>query len=168
MKVIAKTKFLHIAPRKCRLVADLIRGMKVVEAQNQLKFLPKRSANAFLKLLNSAIASAEHNFNMTKDNLYISNVVVDTGPIMKRWMPRAFGRAAKIRKRTSHITLALDEKVKEKESKKVLIPKKEKAKKEVKTVSEKPKFKPVPEREKALGTKPKTNVFRKIFRRKSI
>jgi len=99
MKVIAKVRYLHIAPRKCRLVADLIRGMEVDKAMEQLRFLPKRSAHAFSKLLNSGIASAEHNFNLERNNLYISDIFVDGGPIMKRWKPRAFGRAYPIKKR---------------------------------------------------------------------
>lgn len=110
MKIIAKLKHLRMAPRKVRLVADLIRGMDVQEAQKQLKFLNKKAALPLLKLLNSAIANAKHNFNLEKENLYISQILVDGGPSLKRWMPRAMGRATPILKRTCHITLLLDQK----------------------------------------------------------
>jgi large subunit ribosomal protein L22 len=108
----AKLSQLRIAPRKVRLVADSIRGLDVEIVQAQLTNLNKKSAQAILKLLNSAIANAENNFKLKKDNLYISEIRVDEGPALKRWTPRAFGRASAIKKRTSHINLTLDEKVK--------------------------------------------------------
>jgi len=103
----AKLNYLRISPRKVRLVADLIRGMEVVEAEKQLKFLNKRSARHLLKLINSAIANARHNFNLNKEDLYISQISVNAGPVLKRWRARARGRATPILKRTSHITLVL-------------------------------------------------------------
>lgn len=173
MKVTAKVRHLHIAPRKCRLVANLVRGMEAIKAQNQLKFLPKKSSGAFLKLLNSAIASAEHNFNMMRDNLYISDVFVDGGSTMKRWKPRAFGRAYNIMKRTSHITLILDEKVKDKKKKlKKSVPPKKEVSKEKESKEEKLTPKPSKKgyKEEMKKIKPKTErgVFKKIFRRKSV
>jgi len=108
--VIAKLNYLRLAPRKVRLVANLIKGMRVKEARVQLKFCPKRASQPLLKLLNSAVANAEHNFQLKEDNLYISKITVDQGPSLKRWRPRAFGRAFPIMKRTSHITLVLEEK----------------------------------------------------------
>ena len=109
MPVTAKLRNLRIAPRKVRMVADLIRRKPVVEAENILKFTVKRAAPAFLKLLNSAVANAKNNFKMEKDNLYIQRIWVDEGPKMKRWLPRARGKADEIQKKTSHITIILDE-----------------------------------------------------------
>ncbi len=101
--------YLRIAPRKVRLVADLIRGKYVDEAQIQLSFLNKKASLPLLKLLKSAIAAASHDFKMKTNNLFIYKITVDEGPKLKRWMPRAFGRAAEIQKKTSHITLCLKE-----------------------------------------------------------
>lgn len=110
MKITAKLNHLRIAPRKVRLVADIIRGRDVKEAEIQLKFLAKRAAEPLLKLLNSAVSNAQHNFGIEKDNLYISELQINEGPPLKRWMPRAMGRSAQIMKRTSHINLALETK----------------------------------------------------------
>jgi large subunit ribosomal protein L22 len=109
MEVTAKLRFLRIAPRKVRLVANLIRSKTVQQAEAQLAFLPKRSARPIDKLLHSAIANAENNFKLKKDNLFIKKITVDEGPRLKRWRPRAFGRAAPIIKRSSHINMVLDE-----------------------------------------------------------
>ena len=111
MKLTSRIKHLHISPQKCRLVVDLIRGIDVEQADVQLKNLRKKASLPILKLLNTAIATAEHNHDMEKSNLYISKMFVDEGTTMKRWKPRAFGRANPIIKRTSHITLILDERV---------------------------------------------------------
>lgn len=110
MQVTAKLKHFRMSARKIRLVADLIRGLDVEQAASQLKFLGKRAARPVLKLLNSAVANAENDFKLQKNNLYISAIMVDSGPTLKRWLPRAHGRATPIRKRTSHITIILDEK----------------------------------------------------------
>lgn len=109
MKVKAHLKNLRISPRKVRLVADLIRGLEVSEAKAQLSFLIKRSSLPLLKLLNSAIANAKHNFKLDENNLYIAEIFVNEGPTLKRIMPRAMGRAFQIRKRTSHVTIVLEE-----------------------------------------------------------
>ena len=108
MSVTAKLKYLHIAPRKVRLVADLIRGKKIEEAQAILDFTVKKGAEPFLKLLKSAIANAKHNFPEDKLNFYVSKVLVDEGPKFKRSMPRSRGMASAIQKKTSHITILLD------------------------------------------------------------
>lgn len=113
----AKLSNLRISPRKVRLVAGLIRGKKVSEAQNQLAFLNKRSTDPILKLLKSAIANAKNNAKANEENLVISRIFVDCGPVLKRHMPRAFGRAAAIMKRTSHVTIVLEEKEKKAEEK---------------------------------------------------
>ncbi len=107
MNVTARLRQLRISPRKTRLIARLIVGMSVNEAFRELRVLPKHAAEPILKLVRSAVANAEHNFSLKKDNLYISSAIVDQGPTLKRFMPRAMGRAAAIRKRTSHITVVL-------------------------------------------------------------
>jgi len=108
MTVRAKLNNLRIAPRKVRLVADLIRGRKVDEAQAVLETIIKRAAKPLSKLLKSAIANAENNFNLDKDSLYISKIIVNEGRKIKRWRARSRGRAFEIQKKTSHIILELD------------------------------------------------------------
>lgn len=98
-----------MSPRKVRLVVDAIRGMSVVSAETKLKFLPKLAAMPVHKLLRSAIANADHNFHLKEETLFIKTIVADGGPTLKRSRPRAFGRAAPIRKRTTHITLILSD-----------------------------------------------------------
>jgi len=110
MEVKAKARFIRMSPRKVRLVVDLVRGMSVKEAQSQLKFMKKAAAVPVSKLLNSAVANAVHNFNLDAQNLYIKEILADGGPVLGRWRARAFGRAAPIRKRTTHISITLDEK----------------------------------------------------------
>lgn len=117
MPVTAKLKYIRIAPRKVRLVADLIRGKKVSEAQNLLEFTIKGAAKPLQKLLQSAIANAENNLGISPSNLFVSEIFVDEGPTLKRVRARAFGRFFPIHKRTSHITLVLDEIEKGKEAK---------------------------------------------------
>jgi|SRR3989344_7648081 len=111
---------LRTAPRKSREVVDLIRGKNVAQARSILEFTVKRSANPVLKLLNSAVASALHDFKLEEPNLYISKIAVDEGPKLKRSFPVSRGRAHPITKRTSHITLVLSElnSVKEKRNQK--------------------------------------------------
>jgi large subunit ribosomal protein L22 len=109
MEVKAKLRFTRIAPRKARLVADMIRGKRSEEALNLLMFTPKAAARLIIKLLKSAIANADQK-KVDVDRLFVKAITVDQGPTMKRFMPRAMGRATSIRKRTSHITIVLDEK----------------------------------------------------------
>ena len=110
MEAKAVAKYVRIAPRKVRIVIDLIRGKDVSEAFAILKFTPKIGAVAIEKVLKSAVANAEHNFNMNTDKLYISSAFVDQGPTLKRIHPRSRGQAFKILKRTSHITVVVAEK----------------------------------------------------------
>lgn len=111
MEVRAILKHTRTAPRKARLVADMIRGKNVNDAMNTLAFLRKRVAHEFQKLLKSAIANAEENHKVIDvDDLIVKAVSVDGGAVWKRNMPRARGMATVIRKRTSHITMILDEK----------------------------------------------------------
>lgn len=106
----ANARFIRIAPRKVQLVIDLIRGKKVGEAISILRHTPKAASPILEKLLNSAIANAEHNHDMDTEKLVISEAYVNQGPTMKRFRPRAMGRASRINKRTSHITLVVTEK----------------------------------------------------------
>jgi large subunit ribosomal protein L22 len=107
-KAVART--VRIAPRKARLVVDLIRGKQVGEAVAILNHTPKAASPVVQKLLKSAVANAEHNYEMDVNNLVVAQVFVDEGPTMKRFRPRAQGRASAINKRTSHITIVLSEK----------------------------------------------------------
>ena len=106
----AVARYIRISPRKVRIVIDLIRGKSVNEALAILKFTPKAASEVVIKLLNSAIANAENNLDLNRDNLYVAEIFADQGPTLKRVMPRARGMAFQIRKRTSHITVILDEK----------------------------------------------------------
>lgn len=112
-KAVAKT--IRIAPRKVRLVLDLIRGKEVGEAISILNLTNKRASPVVEKLIKSAVANAEHNYDMDIDNLIISETYADEGPTLKRFRPRAQGRATKINKRTSHITVVVSEPVFEEE-----------------------------------------------------
>ncbi|MEK3955440.1 large subunit ribosomal protein L22 [Psychrobacillus psychrotolerans] len=107
-KAIAKT--VRIAPRKVRLVVDLIRGKQIGEAVAILKLTPKAASPVVEKVLKSAVANAEHNYDLDVNNLVVSEVFVDEGPTLKRFRPRAMGRASAINKRTSHITIVVSEK----------------------------------------------------------
>jgi len=119
MEVKAQLNNLRRSPRKVRLVASALRGLDAKEAENQLKFLVKGSAPDFEKLLKSAVSNAENNFGFSKDNLYIKDVIVNEGTKLKRWLPRAYGRASLILKRTSNVEVVLAEKVEGKDRKKV-------------------------------------------------
>ncbi|WP_051621010.1 50S ribosomal protein L22 [Paenibacillus sp. UNC451MF] len=103
-------RYVRIAPRKVQLVIDLIRGKQVGEAIAILRHTPKAASPIVEKVLNSAIANAEHNYSMDPNNLVISQTFVNQGPTMKRFRPRAMGRASRINKRTSHITVVVSEK----------------------------------------------------------
>lgn len=118
MPVTTKLRYLRIAPRKVRLVADLIRGKSAQEAQTILKFTTKKAASPLLKLLNSSLLSAKNDDQLRDAILYISKITVDEGPKYKRWMPRARGQAYEIQKKTSHITLVLDKLIEKSEREK--------------------------------------------------
>lgn len=110
MEARAYLRYVRIAPRKVQIVLDLIRNQPVEKAMAILKHTPKAASELLIKLLNSAIANAENNHSMSKDALYVAECFVCPGPILKRIRPRAQGRAFRILKRTSHITLVLKEK----------------------------------------------------------
>lgn len=106
----AKTRFVRISAQKARLVADLIRGKPVGDALNVLDYTPKRAARIIAKTLRSAVANAEDQQNVDVDDLYVKRAYVDEGPTQRRMLPRAHGRATRILKRSSHITVIVDEK----------------------------------------------------------
>jgi len=172
MKISVKLNNLRIAPRKTRMVADIIRGKKAEEAKGILNFSIKGASGPILKLLNSALSNAKNIYQTDADNLYISKITVDEGIKMKRWMPRARGSASEITKRSSIVTLVLDEinpvkkhakktkAVKESQLEKVL----EKDEKNPTAAGKKYDFnsqKAMPKPKQAVG-------INKIFRRKSV
>ena len=106
----ATAKIVRIAPRKVRLVVDEVRGKSVAEAISTLRFANRGAAKPVEKVLNSAVANAEHNFDLNAEDLYISEAYVNEGPTLKRFRPRAQGAASGINKRTSHITIVVSEK----------------------------------------------------------
>lgn len=109
MEVQVKLRHLRMSPRKVRKVADLIRNANVEDAKLHLKSVPQRAAKPLLKLIDSAINDAKHNFGLDETRLYIKKLTIDGGPTLKRMRARAFGLAFPIAKRTSHITLVLEE-----------------------------------------------------------
>jgi len=110
MEAKAVAKYIRISPQKARLVADLIRGVSVDAAVNTLRFMPKKGARLIRKVVESAVANAQQNPAIDVDTLYVKGIHVDGGPMLKRIQPRAMGRANRILKRTSHVTVVLDEK----------------------------------------------------------
>jgi ribosomal protein L22 len=103
----AQAKYVRTSARKARLVGDHIRGKDVVEARSILAFTPRAAATPWLKLLESAVANAEHNHELVGEDLKILAVHADEGPTLKRYRPRAMGRATRINKRTSHLSITL-------------------------------------------------------------
>jgi large subunit ribosomal protein L22 len=109
MEAKAVGKYIRISPQKARLVADVVRGMGVDKAITTLRFMPKKGAGILRKVIESAVANATQDEHIDVDNLYIKKIFIDGGPSLKRISPRAMGRATGIIKRTSHITVVLDE-----------------------------------------------------------
>ena len=110
MEVTARARYVRVSPRKARLVTDLVKGKKVEEALNILAFTKKAFAKTLIKVINSAVANAQQNNQMDVDTLMVKRIAIDGGPTLKRYIPRAMGRATMVRKRTSHVTVVLDEK----------------------------------------------------------
>ncbi len=175
MSVTIKAKYIRIAPRKVRLVVDMIRGEKAERAKSLLRFTVNKSAGPVLKLLNSGLTSAKNEFNWNESNLYIKKITVDEGPKLKRWMPRARGSASPIQKKTSHITMIIDEIEKTEE----VIKKKKKSKVDTKTISSLDEVKSVslddnnkkperPEKKEKMKSVSEKGAKSKVFRRKSI
>jgi len=109
MQVTAHLRYARISPQKCRLVADLVRGKPVGNAIATLKYLPKKGAELLRKVLESAVANAEHNHGADIDDLKVALIHVDTAPVLKRFAARAKGRGTRIVKRSSHITVAVSD-----------------------------------------------------------
>ena len=105
----ATAKYIRISTRKAQAVVDLIRGKSVREAEAILLYTPKSATEPVAKVLKSAIANAENNLDMNRDDLYVAEAYANQGPTLMRFRPRAHGRASRIRKRTSHITIVLDQ-----------------------------------------------------------
>jgi len=172
-EVNVKLKYLRIAPRKVRLVADLIRNLCVNEAEAQLLLSPKRGARPLLKLLRSGIDIALKQKKMKYENLWIKEIKVDSGPVLKRYRARARGAVNTIQKKSSHITLVLQEK-EEKYLKYKFIKQEKKKKKKLIEQKAKEKIKETKEKERAhkedkekIKSKKGRGLF-KIFRRKAI
>lgn len=109
MEAKAVARFIRISPQKARLVADAVKGQHVESALNVLRFMPKKGARILRKIMESALANASQNEAIDVDTLFVKNIYVDGGPSLKRIRPRAMGRATRIIKRTSHITVVLEE-----------------------------------------------------------
>ncbi len=109
MKVRAQAKYIRQSPYKVRLVLDLVRGLPVLEAEDVLRLTPRGATEPVAKVLHSAVANAEHNHALDAEDLVVAEAFADEGPTLKRYRPRARGRAAKIRKRTSHITIVVSD-----------------------------------------------------------
>ncbi|MBU4348055.1 50S ribosomal protein L22 [Patescibacteria group bacterium] len=172
-----KLKYLHIAPRKARLVANLIKGLSVNEAEAELIIRPKRSTDPILKLLRSGVSNVINNQKIDSEKLIIEKIIVDQGPSFKRFLPRAMGRATPILKRTCHITMVLKEVSKKKVSRfNTTKPKKDKkAKKIIKAGKEKKEAiskhedkKEFKSKEASVSSDNKQGFIKKMFRRKSI
>jgi large subunit ribosomal protein L22 len=110
MEAVATLKYARVGAQKARLVADLVRGKEVGQAIKTLTFLNKKSALMIKKLIESAVANADYKKTMDLDKLYVKTIYVDKGPVLKRFRPRAQGRAYGVRKQTSHINVVLEEK----------------------------------------------------------
>lgn len=167
----AKLNYLRIAPRKVRRIANLLKGLSVVEAEAELLYRPQRAAKPLLKLLRSAISNAQ-NQQLDKEKLYIADIRVDQGPMLKRYLPRAMGRATLIQKKSSHISLVLKERSEPPQVKyrvpSAKLTKSEKAISKTKVAKEKKEKKLPKVEEKEKIKKPSEGIFRKIFRRKEI
>ena len=109
MEARAVARYVRVSPRKARLVVDLIRGKSIDDARAILRFSPRAAAEIVEKVLNSAVANAERNLHIKSDDLIVGSTFVDEGPTLKRIQPRAMGRAFRINKRTSHITVVVSQ-----------------------------------------------------------
>jgi len=164
-KQTAQLNYLRIAPRKVRMIANLLKGLPVNEAEAQLLLQRRRPAKPLLKLLRSAAANAAHNSRLNSEKLYVESVRVDQGPMLKRVLPRARGMATPIQKKMSHVTLVLAENPNLKPIRfKIAVSKKIK-----KAGGETRKEKRVPDKKQAEMIQQKNpGFFKKIFRRKSV
>lgn len=162
---IARLNNLHMAPRKIRLIANLLRGLSVQEAEAQLLLQKRRAAKPLIKLLRSAVANAKNNKKLNPDQLIVRNIMVNSGTILKRFLPRAMGRATPIHKKISHVVLSLEE-LKTKLPKRFTIatPTKKTGQKKAKPKGEKPKT----AQPSVAKPKEKVGFLKRLFRRKTI
>jgi large subunit ribosomal protein L22 len=177
-EVRAKIKYLHISPRKTRLLADALRGLSLNDAEGQLLLTARRAGGPLLKLLRSAAANARHNAKLDTARLYIKDIRVDSGPKFRRFMPRARGSASPIDRRTSHVTLVLAVSEKISEPKFTFIAKSKSKSKTRKVKDNEAKTSKTETQEKSMmtrsqptaQTKPTTQptFFQRVFRRKAI
>jgi large subunit ribosomal protein L22 len=161
MEVIATGKYIRISPKKSRAIADLVRGKDAKTSFNMLSLMAQKPAGVIAKVLGSAMANAENNFNLDRDSLVIEKIMIDGGPVLKRFQPRAKGMAYSIKKRTSHITVIVSGDV---STKKIA----EKVSKEKESKADDHKIEvDRPEILKKEKSAPKVAVQNKMFRRKT-
>lgn len=164
MEVIAKGKYISVSPKKAREIADLVRGKNARASLDMLRFMPQGAAREVKKVLASAMANAETNFNLDKEALTVSKITIDGGPSLKRWQPRAKGAAYEIKKRTSHIVVVVSGEVKTKKA----ADKKVEATKSVEAEAEEHKMEiERPDFVKKEQVAPKADVKNTFFRRKT-
>lgn len=179
MPITAKLNYFRMSPRKVRVVADAIRGVDVDEAEVRLAHLGKRATAPLQKLLQSAIANAEHNFQKDPAMLFVQTITVDGGPVLKRFRARAFGRAADIRRRTSHVTMVLGERKRAKSARRFTLLRERKPKEKeagtLEELSERKQTKPSEFTAREMAKKSQGGFTRRvmdagkrIFRRKSV
>ncbi|MEK7616256.1 MAG: 50S ribosomal protein L22 [Patescibacteria group bacterium] len=167
MQVTAHLKSIRIAPRKVRSVTHILKGLDAVAAKHQLRYLTRRSSHPIEKLIDSALANANNNLGLVRENMRIKDIIVGGGPVLKRFEPKGFGSVSPVAKRTSHVTIILEEKVPGLKSEKKEV-KKEEVRTEHKHDSERKSASAADYRE--LGPKESAvkKFTRKIFQRKSI
>ena len=169
MEITAKLRHLHLSPRKVRLVAGIMKRMGSEQAERELQYRMKRAAGPLLKLLRSAAANARHNFRLSGRRLTIKDIRVDAGPTTTKYRPRAFGRTAPVRRRTSHVTLILEAEgeAAAPAARREAVTVREAGPEDLRAdVDRRP---PVERPEKGRGPKPKPHGFiRRIFQRKAI
>ena len=170
MKVTARLRHLNISPRKVRAVADTVRGLRAKEADGKLGTIRRRPALAVRKLLRSAIANAENSFGLDPQTLQIERLLVDGGPVLKRYRPRAQGRAALIEHRTSHVTVVLEGEralPAGRQDKTAIVKGESKATDQIREKAE-PAPKKEFEIEKKVGREQKPSFVKRLFRRKTV
>lgn len=164
---VAQLKYLRVAPRKVRLIADLLRGLPVVEAEAQLILSPHRPSRPLLKLLRSAVANAKNNKKLASNRLVVEEIRVDQGPMLKRFMPRARGSASMIQKKMSHVTLILGE-TKTALSERFTITSEKKIKKPKASSKKGPASEREKKEEAMRPARERRGFFKRIFQRKSV
>lgn len=160
--------YLHIAPRKVRLIANALKGLSVQEAEAQLLLRPQRSAKPLLKLLRSASANIKNNQKNNPDNFLIASIRVNDGPMLKRILPRAMGRATPIHKKMSHVVLVLEESPTAVAPRFAIIPPIKKAKPDDKSKKKSVKPKGISDQSEKSKQREKSGFFKKMFTRKSV